>query len=569
MSVSQLSDYRIILVGTEHNVYCIDNIKNPKWYQVNSSELIKVQKIKQTGFSSILVNYTNDRVSCFKFIPNNGNNKDITSSSIIQFDSRCDSAIPFYNAWITTILRLGDNANLYRGYFPYATAKKTEGNFGRSFWDFFWFDNQRLKSQTLISYNIDIPITNGLVGYYNNDSFVDGYWFDLTSNNNNVVYLSNNIEKSSNYIYGDSKSFVIFPTQILPPEYTVFHICKYNSKTKGRILQGLKNNWLSGFHNSNSGLAYHGEWITQSSNIFGDQWILSTDQNSLYRSNMHDLTIKNPTAKESAQLAINIGNQPSEKSDWACACIIVFDRKLSIQEIETVETWLISKYQNLFTNTMKNLGFDNFYSIDPNDQSKKTIGKILDDNLETSLYNIKQVKFICPSFDSSNCLNCTNTDFTNMKQYGNQIPVLHGLKEIQCEAEYNTNEQNLADSFKFIDNSTSISSESCKNIFDTYNLYPTTNNLAIVNPSINSNLINTIDNHDQLIELASQYSGSFTNINTDDAIKSSINKVLENAPLKAVCCRRIPTDNTQKSAKIFTSLSPSVNSANKTLSNLD
>ena len=565
--VTQLNDYRILLVGTDDFPYCIDSLKNPSWYKISNPGLDNLQKLKQQGFSCVLANYRNNKTNAFKFISSSTSN--ILGSSLTDIDSnsKVDSAVPFYDDWTTKIVSIGDNQYLYRTYFD--SSIKGEGKFGGKYGDTMWFDNERLKPSNLITYNIYLPIKNGLVGYYNSDSFVNGYWFDLTSSNNNVVYLSNNIQKSSNYLFGDSKSFVIFPTEILPPEYTVFHICKYNGKTKGRILQGLKNNWLSGFHNSNSGLAYHGEWITQSSNIFGDQWILSTDQNSLYRANMHDLTIKNPTAKESAQLAINIGNQPSEISDWACACIIVFDRKLSIQEIETVESWLISKYQNLFTNTMKSLGFDNFYSIDPNDQSKKTIGKILDDNLETSLYNIKQVKFICPSFDGSNCLNSTNTDFTNMEQYGNQIPVLPGLKEIQCEAEYNTNEPNLANSFKFIDNSTSISSESCKNIFDTYNLYPTTNNLAIVNPSINSNLINTIDNHDQLIKLASQYSGNFTNINTDDAIKSSINEVLENTPLKAVCCRRIQTDNTEKSAKIFTSLSPTVNSANKTLSNLD
>lgn len=569
-SVSQLNDYRILLVGTDGNPYCIDSLKNPFWYKIDQPGLNNLQKLKQQGFSCVLANYSNNRTSAFKFVSNSTTN--ILGSSLVAISSNAvaDSAVPYYNEWTSKIVTIGDNQHLYRTNFN--PSIRNEGKFGSSYIDIFWFDNQRLKPQNLIQYKIDIPIKDGLVGYYNYDSFVNGYWFDLTSNNNNVVYLSNNIQKApinSNFIFGDVKSFMIFPNEILPAQYTLFHISKYNGDKKGRIFQGLKNNWLSGFHDGKTGIAFHDGWVTKEENPFGTQWILSTDQNSSYRANMHNLTIKDTNGAKNAQLAINIGQILAEKSDWACACIIVFNRKLSIEEIEIIETWLINKYQHLFNNNMKNLGFSNFYSVDQNDRTKKTIGKILDDNLETSLYNVKQVKFICPSFDGKNCVNSTDQDYTNMQKYGNQIPILPNIKQISCKTKYSTDKPNLMDNFKFLNEAETIDENICKNIFDIYNLYPTTNNLAIVNPSIDSDITNIIEDRDKLTKLASQYSGSFTNINTSDDIKSSINKVLENVPLKLACCKRMPSDNTSKYAKIFTSLSPTVNSANKMLSNIN
>jgi hypothetical protein len=655
-SVTQLNDYRILLVGSNGWAYCIDSIKNPRWYRVEE-KLNNLQKLKQQGFSSVLANYKNDKISVFKF--NSNSTKNIIGSELYAYGGIADSAVPYYDDWIKKFIVVGDNQQLYREYF---NDKKVEGKFGGKYIDVMWFDNQRIKPQNLINYKIDLPIKDGLVGYYNADSFVNGYWFDLTTNNNHVVYLSNNIKKYKNRIYGQTNSYMIFPTEILPPKYTLFHISRYNGENKKRIFQGLKNNWLSGFHEGKTGVAYHDGWITESeyknTYHFGQKWILSTDQNSLYRANMHDLT-KSDKGKTSAQLAINIGDQPKESSNWQCACVIVFDRTLSQNEIEKMETFLISKYQDLFTDNMENLGFSNFYSVDPNDKNKKTIGKILkDDELSGGeLYNVKQVKFICPSLDGKKCLNSSDTDFKNMQEYGNKIPILPDIKEIQCKTSYSDDKQNiylnkfirynngaifyidnkgvvrpiksmkvyndmlgkngcpneriqldtndfktlgtfnpplvqgstmrtsescispstsnsddepnLANNFKFLNDDKSIDGGVCKNIFDIYNLYPTKNKLAIVNPSINSSITNTIEDHNRLTELASQYSGSFTNINTDDDIKSSINQVLENTPLKLACCKRIPSDNTQKSAKIFTSLSPDINSKNKTLSELN
>src|SRR3990167_10023769 len=50
-SVTQLSNYKILLVGIDGNPYCIDIIKNPIVYKINQPGLTNLNKLKQQGFS--------------------------------------------------------------------------------------------------------------------------------------------------------------------------------------------------------------------------------------------------------------------------------------------------------------------------------------------------------------------------------------------------------------------------------------------------------------------------------------------------------------------------------------
>jgi hypothetical protein len=86
----------------------------------------------------------------------------------------------------------------------------------------------------------DIPITNGLVGFYNADSFgKDGVWYDLSSYNNNVTQLAGNFTKNSLFISGDVQTSILFPPQILPPTFTMFSIAKYNYKSQTNIQENF------------------------------------------------------------------------------------------------------------------------------------------------------------------------------------------------------------------------------------------------------------------------------------------------------------------------------------------
>jgi len=194
----------------------------------------------------------------------------------------------------------------------------------------------------------DIPITNGLFAVYNVNSYSTNninILKDLTPNKNNAL-INGPILIENNYLTGTVDTSIEFPKNILPKNYTLFHIAKYNGINKGRIFSGItNNNWLSGFSQGKVGVAYHNGWLSINSNL-PNNWILSTDQNDNYRANLNNYT----TGKNSCttNLAINSDkDRYSRKSDWAIACIIVYNRKLTLNEILKVEKYLISKYNNL------------------------------------------------------------------------------------------------------------------------------------------------------------------------------------------------------------------------------
>lgn len=127
----------------------------------------------------------------------------------------------------------------------------------------------------------------------------------------------------------------------LPSTYTLFHVARYNG-TEERIFDGKTANWLSGFWNGNAGVAYHDGWITPQTDYHGTNWVISTDQNSLYRSNgIQRGTGGGGTSK---QLTINDGNYTSERSDWQVAEILIYNRTLSSSEYQQVESELSEWY---------------------------------------------------------------------------------------------------------------------------------------------------------------------------------------------------------------------------------
>ncbi len=201
----------------------------------------------------------------------------------------------------------------------------------------------------------NLPVSDGLVGYYDAASFANGIWYDLSSKSNNAVYIKGNFQNNGTYISGTPTSSILFPTQILPAQYTVFNISRYSGSNKGKILAGYYNNWFSGFNAGLSGVASRDKPITQTTlSAFDDNWVFSTDINSTYRANGNNYTTQtvNPT-NASAQLAINLNDKLTDNSDFEIACVIVFNRVLFDNEILAMESWLTSKYADLWTGTYK------------------------------------------------------------------------------------------------------------------------------------------------------------------------------------------------------------------------
>ncbi len=571
MSITQLCDYTILLVGTNKNVYYINTVKTPSvsWNIYQNGWLNGTVRIKTIGFSNLIIQDSSKNLASVQYNESAGI---ISQWYYFQASGRYDGAQPMYDNNYQNILCRGNNNNkMYVDtYYLNTTSNGINGNLVEltqnpscCCLEFMWFDNDRIKPDILTNYSIDLPIKDGLFSYYNSDSFLNGIWYDLTTNLNNVVYLSNNIQKNSNFIYGDTSSFMIFPYDVLTNNsYTLFHLTKYNGNTKGRILQGLKNDWTSGFLNNNAGVAYHGNWITDTKNVFNNDWVLSTDQLNLYRANMHNFTTSSSSNNILTQLAINTG-YTNEKSDWACACIIVFNRELSKDEILLMESWIVKKYSGLFANNMNSLGFKNFYNIDDNNQ---IIGKINYSTVFDEQNTIRNATFTCPSLDGINCINQNNEDYINMKNFGNIMPVLPSTTQISCEFTFDKTKK-PADTFKFINKNGNIRSEDCQKIFDRYNLYPTNNPLAIIGPDSNAKIYNKINNSDELETIASIY--NYKNTNTDEQIIDSINEVLNETPLKLACCRRLQSNNSTLYSSYNGSLSPNVAVQNETLNKLN
>ena len=149
------------------------------------------------------------------------------------------------------------------------------------------------------------------------------------------------------YLSGANTSVLIWPLSILPSTYTLFHIAKYNviNGARMRIFDSPDASWISGFYGGITGVAYHTGWLTPNNvDCCGYNWVLSTDQNGLYRAN----GVQKSTSaggSSSNQLGINSsGGGYAQPSDWAVAAAIVFSRTLSTVEITMMENWLSQLY---------------------------------------------------------------------------------------------------------------------------------------------------------------------------------------------------------------------------------
>lgn len=93
-----------------------------------------------------------------------------------------------------------------------------------------------------------------------------------------------------------------------------------------------------------------------------DDWVLSSDQYShtsqeaIYRSNGNIRDVISGTAAECVPDQLTINNGTGTKSDWAVAELMMYDRKLSTQEIQAVESYLKGKYFDSTQATMPTIG---------------------------------------------------------------------------------------------------------------------------------------------------------------------------------------------------------------------
>ena len=196
---------------------------------------------------------------------------------------------------------------------------------------------------------------SGLVGWYDGSSWTGTQWTDRSGAGNHAVAVRGTVGTSTlngrTILTGTITAGIKFPVAILPSTYTFFHVARYSTTTRGRIFGGVNTNWLSGFYDDGTninctGVAFHNGWLTPYVNIHGFNWVLSTDQNNLYRSNSVQRSTTATGTPSYAQLSINYDyyTGTTNYGDWQVAEVIVYNRTLSLSEIQGVEAYLASRY---------------------------------------------------------------------------------------------------------------------------------------------------------------------------------------------------------------------------------
>ena len=214
---------------------------------------------------------------------------------------------------------------------------------------------------------LDANSMSDLVGWYTGDSIDldNNVWTDISGANSKALINDNDasfvvstgadIDEGTNqlnefYLNGNKVLTGETTTQLIfgPPisrDFTVFNLCKYQeSGSQERIIQSEEYNCIMGYHNGKSGVSLINSWITDQKNNFDKNWVLSTNQPSLYRGNGIDFSndvTGNPIV---SRLTINTGYIGEETSTFACAEIIIVNKVLSDTEMVCIENYLSDKY---------------------------------------------------------------------------------------------------------------------------------------------------------------------------------------------------------------------------------
>lgn len=194
-------------------------------------------------------------------------------------------------------------------------------------------------------------VISGLVGWYDMTQLTTTQWTDKSGSGNHAtisgatatsVTAGNGSTLITNCLAGTTSHTIQWPAAILPATYTLFHVTRYTGGTNSRIYTGSSGNWLSGHWGGLSGQYYHEGWLTDSTtNYYSNNWFITTDQNSLARTN--GITRSTSGGSASQRLSINLCPYGEQSTFQTVECI-VYNRTLTLSECSDVELYLATKY---------------------------------------------------------------------------------------------------------------------------------------------------------------------------------------------------------------------------------
>ena len=199
-----------------------------------------------------------------------------------------------------------------------------------------------------------LSVTNGLVAQYDGPSWngTTKVWLDKSGNGNNTspadVRGVITYDSTNGFLYGGTGDGVKLPSLGTTANYTFIHLARYKDGAKKRIFQGVTENWASGFYDGKAGVAFHNGYITAATDLYGYNWVISSDQRNLYRAHSVDFTAGTAGSPGyPSRIGLNFGAATSEYSEWAVAEVLVYNRVLSASEMLSVENYLRVKYPSL------------------------------------------------------------------------------------------------------------------------------------------------------------------------------------------------------------------------------
>lgn len=178
-------------------------------------------------------------------------------------------------------------------------------------------------------------------------------WEDYMGNGNstasrgNPTYVTRNAGNGANItecVQGNTSAGLRFSGRLVADtSYTLFHVARYNGAER-RIFDAEGSNWLSGFWNGRTPVAYHNGWLTDQSDRAGTNWVVSCDMYSFYRgywtngSGGYNSYSRTGGGSQTETVSLNYGYFGGERSDWQVYGIWFYNVSLSSTERDIVQT---------------------------------------------------------------------------------------------------------------------------------------------------------------------------------------------------------------------------------------
>ena len=128
---------------------------------------------------------------------------------------------------------------------------------------------------------------------------------------------------------------------ILADKYTICSLSRYTGSNRQRILTGSRTNWLHGHWSGKAGVAQYDEWLFKGNRMSADEWVLACGTSQTFFLRGKKIATREKQFAGNQAVVINDGAYyTDEKSDWAVAEVITWDRALSDKEMEDASAYL-------------------------------------------------------------------------------------------------------------------------------------------------------------------------------------------------------------------------------------